>query len=77
MAHSDNMALLFPELFEKTSWKIWIVSGTSDSECSFSGTLRWMNCLERPVKNKWTNWYFNGNLGGSIMDWDRITYFSV
>jgi len=57
--------------------RILVVSGDADSAVPFEGTLRWMNCLGRPVKKDWSNWMLNQDVAGSKMEWEGITFVSV
>mmetsp|Transcript_29352 Transcript_29352/g.45182 ORF Transcript_29352/g.45182 Transcript_29352/m.45182 type:complete len:103 (+) Transcript_29352:1139-1447(+) len=72
------MTKLFPVFFEHAPhWKIEIVSGASDTVCAFTGTLKWINCLDKKIINDWTNWYVDGDVAGSTIDFEGITYTSV
>jgi len=73
-----DIALLFPKFFAKRpDWKILVVSGTADAAVPFIGTQRWMGCLGRNVVNDTRSWLLDGQVAGSIMDWEGISLATV
>jgi len=73
-----NMILLFQKFFELApDWKILIFSGDVDSAVPFTGTLRWIECLGRPVVQDWRNWWLDGDAAGIQKDFDRISYVTI
>jgi len=74
----DDIAKLFPQFFEEApDWRILVVSGDADAAVPFVGTERWMKCLGRKVKKQWGNWMVNGDVAGSILQYEGITFQSV
>ena len=74
----EDVALLFPDFFANASeWKIAVVSGTADAAVPFVGTQRWLECLGRPVKTDWKDWFLNSDVAGAIKQFDRIDFVTV
>ena len=73
-----DIALLFPGFFEAAPhWKILVVSGDADAAVPFVGTERWIRCLGRTVVSPWTNWIFEGDVAGSVVQYDGISFVTV
>lgn len=73
-----DIALLFPKFFEKAPhWKIAVVSGTADAAVPFIGSEGWIGCLGRPVVNDTRGWKIDGQVAGTITDWDHISFITV
>ena len=74
----QDIALLFPEFFAKAPhWKIAVVSGDADSAVPFMGTERWIECLGRNVVKDWRNWFLNGDVAGSVINYENIALVTV
>merc|ERR1712039_1143304 len=72
------MKTVFPRFFEEAPhWRIWVVSGDSDSAVPFMGTERWMQCLGRPLVKTQEPWVLDGEVAGVKRTWDRMTLLIV
>lgn len=54
-----------------------MVSGTADSAVPFVGSERWIGCLDRPVVNDTRGWLLDGQVAGTVTDWDGISFITV
>merc|ERR1711964_949696 len=69
---------LFPMFLEKVPhWNIEIVSGTSDPNCPFTGTFRWVNCLGRTINVDTYDWTVNDIPAGKTTEYEGITLTTV
>jgi len=59
------------------SWKILVFSGDFDSVVPFQSTQRWIHCLGLPVKQDWHPWKIGKQLGGNIIDYDRMSFLTI
>lgn len=76
--YTSTFHTLDTQFFSKApQWRILVVSGDADSAVPFMGTMRWMNCLGRPVKKDWENWMLDGDVAGSVKQWDRMSFMTV
>lgn len=76
--HTSAFQSPYAQFFSKApQWRILVVSGDADSAVPFMGTMRWMNCLARPVKKDWENWMLDGDVAGSVKQWDRMSFMTV
>ena len=77
---NDNMVPVWKELLNNprtNSWKILIFSGDFDAVVPFQSTQRWIRCLDLPIKNKWHSWMIGDQVGGSVIDYDRMSFLTI
>lgn len=73
-----DMKTVFPRFFkERPDWNIWVVSGDADAAVPFMGTQRWMECLGRPLVSAQEPWMMDGEVAGTVREWDRMTLLLV
>lgn len=54
-----------------------VVSGDADAAVPFVGTERWIDCLGRDVVKDWENWMMDGDVAGSIIEYDGLSFQTV
>jgi len=75
---SDIIAYLFPKFFEMApDWRILVVSGDADSAVPFIDTQRWITCLNNPVVRDWYNWEIKGQIRGSAIIYENLSFATV
>ena len=77
---NDSMIPVWKEILNNprtNSWKILIFSGDFDAVVPFQSTQRWIRCLDLPVKNKWHSWMIGGQVGGNVIDYDRMSFLTI
>jgi len=76
----DSMLPIYEEVFNNpraASWRILIYSGDFDVTVPFEATQRWVRCLGRPVTKPWHSWMVGKQVGGNIIEYDRISFLTV
>jgi len=76
----DDMVVLYQEFFNNprsSSWRILLFSGDFDLAIPFESTQRWIHCLGRPVVKPWHSWMVGSQVGGNVIEYDRISYLTV
>jgi len=76
----DNMIPVWHEILNHprtTSWNILIYSGDFDLVVPFLTTQQWIHCLGRPIKTPWHAWMINDQVGGNIIEYDRLSFLTV
>jgi len=76
----DDMIPVWHEILNNprtTPWHILIYSGDFDAVVPFLTTQRWIHCLGRPVKTPWQSWIINDQVGGSVIEYDRLSFLTV
>jgi len=77
---NDNLIPVWQEIMNNPrtkSWRILIFSGDFDAVVPFPGTQRWIHCLGLPVKKPWHQWMIGKQVGGSIIEYDRMSFLTV
>ena len=77
---NDNMIPVWQEILNNPrskSWRILIFSGDFDSVVPFLSTQRWIHCLGLSVKKSWYPWMIGDQLGGNIIEYDRMSFLTV
>ena len=75
-----DMVPIWKEILDNprsNSWRILIYSGDFDAVVPFTGTQRWIRCLGLPVKKAWHPWMINNQVGGNVIEYDRLTFLTV
>lgn len=57
----------------KGKYRMLKFSGDTDGAVPTKGTLRWIDTLNRPVTEDWRPYFVDGELAGSIKEWDGLT----
>ena len=76
----DNMIPIYHEIFNNprtSSWRILVYSGDFDVVVPFLSTQRWVRCLGRPVTKPWHSWMIGKQVGGNIIEYDRISFLTI
>ena len=58
------------DLYERKNFSSWLFSGTEDMACVTLGTLRTLNELKYPIKEKWKKWKVDGQVAGMEQTYD-------
>eukprot|EP01084_Bolivina_argentea_P062041 113447_1 len=75
-----NSLKMFNEFFTNsfsTNWNITVYTGDADTACPNTDTQRWFYCLNRPVFDRFRNWYLYGDVAGSITIYDKIKFETI
>jgi len=59
------------------SWRILVYSGDFDVVIPFMSTQRWIHCLGLPVKKDWHPWTIGDQMGGNIIEYDRMSFLTI
>jgi carboxypeptidase C (cathepsin A) len=66
------------DLYERKNFSSWLFSGTEDIACVTLGTLRTLNELNFPIKEKWKKWKVDGQVAGMEQTYDYgLKFFTV
>jgi len=66
------------ELSNKHNFSSWLFSGTEDLVVSTLATLRFLNELHYPIKEKWKNWNVDSQVAGMEQSYDyNLTFLTV
>jgi len=77
---NDNMIPVYEEILNNprtTSWRILVYSGDFDLVVPFESTQRWIRCLGRPVTKPWHSWMIGKQVGGNVIEYDRISFLTI
>jgi len=77
---NDNMIPVWQEILNSPrtkSWRILVFSGDFDVVVAFQSTQRWIHCLGLPVKKEWHPWMIGKQVGGNIIEYDRMSFLTV
>ena len=66
------------ELSIKHNFSSWLYSGTEDIAVSTLATLRFLNELHYPIKEKWKNWIVDSQVAGMEQSYDyNLTFLTI
>jgi hypothetical protein len=68
---------MYAKFAKSGKYSTLIYSGDADSAVPFIGTQKWIDCLDRPVTKKWHNWMVDGDVAGSRIDYDGISFQTI
>jgi len=77
---NDNMIPVYEEILNNprtSSWRILVYSGDFDLVVPFQSTQRWIRCLGRPVVKPWHSWMIGKQVGGNVIEYDRISFLTI
>ena len=63
------------KLSSQKNFSAWLFSGTEDMAVTTLGTLRFLNELNFPIKEKWKKWKYDGQVVGMEQSYDNNLHF--